>query len=86
MNKKPKAEDIIHVLERRGFYVDCPACEETIKLKDCELFYLDEFTDGAKEVDDRLKREQGERAGELATRRKKISAWHTLALQTGQVK
>lgn len=74
MNKRSKAKDIMQVLERRGFYAECPACEETIKLKDCELFYLDEFTDGAKEVYERLKQEQGERAGELTSRRKKISA------------
>ncbi len=74
MNKKSKAKDIIQVLEKRGFYADCPACEETIKLKDCELFYLEEFTEGAREVYERLKREQGERAGELATRRREISA------------
>jgi predicted Holliday junction resolvase-like endonuclease len=74
MNKKSKAKDIIQVLENRGFYAECPACEEPIKLKDCELFYLGEFADGAREVYERLKREQRERAAELAARRKEISA------------
>ena len=74
MNKKSKAKDIIQVLENRGFYAECRACEEPIKLKDCGLFYLGEFADGARKVYERLKREQRERAAELAVRRKEISA------------
>ena len=74
MSKKFKARDIIQVLEKRGFYAECPACEETIKLKDCGVFYLDEFTDGAREVYERLNQQQRERAVELAARRKEISA------------
>jgi predicted Holliday junction resolvase-like endonuclease len=73
MNKKSKAMDIIQVLKSRGFYADCPACEETIKLKDCGLFYLDGFTDDARNVYDTLKQEQRDRTIELATRRKRIS-------------
>jgi predicted Holliday junction resolvase-like endonuclease len=74
MNKKSSAKDIIRILEKRGFYANCPACEETIKLKDCEPFYFDDFSDGASEVYERLKREQRDRAVELAARRKGISA------------
>lgn len=73
MNRKSKANDIIQVLEKRGFYAECPACEETIKLKDCGLFYLDEFTEDAKNVYEGLKQEQSERATELAARLKRIS-------------
>jgi predicted Holliday junction resolvase-like endonuclease len=81
MNKKSKAKDIIQVLEKQGFYAGCPACEETIKLKDCELFYLEEFGDGAREVYERLQREQRERAAELAVRRKEISASSEIGAQ-----
>jgi predicted Holliday junction resolvase-like endonuclease len=81
MNKRSKANDIIQVLENRGFYAECPACEETVKLKDCGLFYLDEFTKGAKEVYDRLKQEQSERACQLAARRKRISTSSELGAQ-----
>ncbi|HEV2297651.1 MAG TPA: Holliday junction resolvase-like protein [Candidatus Acidoferrales bacterium] len=81
MNKKSKAKDIIQVLEKRGFYAECPTCEETIKLKDCGLFYLDEFAKGAREVYERLQREQGERAAELAVRRKEISASSEIGAQ-----
>src|SRR2546425_564857 len=73
MTKKSKTRDIIQVLEKRGFYAESPACEETIKLKDCRLFYSNEFTHAAREVYERLKQEQRERAMELATRRKGIS-------------
>ena len=74
MNTRAKANDIIKMLEQRGFYAECPACEETVKLKDCELFYLDEFTDSARSVYERLRREQAERATELAGRRKQITS------------
>lgn len=73
MNERSKANDIIQLLGNRGFYAECPACEEPIRLKDCGLFYLDEFTKGAKEVYDELKQEQSQRASELAARRKRIS-------------
>lgn len=81
MNKKSKAKDIIEVLKKRGFYAECPACEETIKLKDCGLFYLGEFADGAREVYARLKREQGKRAAELVVRRKEISTSSEMGAQ-----
>lgn len=74
MNKQSKAEEIIDVLEKRGFYAECPSCEERIRLKDSRLFYLDSFPDKAKEVYERLKGEQRERAAELTSRRRSISA------------
>jgi predicted Holliday junction resolvase-like endonuclease len=82
MNKKSKAKEVIQLLEKRGFYAACPACEEKIKLKDSELFYLDEFADGAREVYEKLQREQGERALELKARRKAISASSEIGAQS----
>ena len=73
MNARAKAKEIIQLLGQRGFYADCPACQETVKLKDCGLFYMDEFSESAREVYKRLRQEQTQRASELAGRRREIS-------------
>ena len=73
MNKKSKARNIIRALEKDGFYAECPSCAGKINLKDCGLFYLDEFTESARGVYERLKEEQDQRAVDLRARRTKIS-------------
>jgi len=73
MNTRAKAREIIRVLNNRGFYAECPACEGTIKLRNCGLFHLDEFTPGAKKAYEELREEQQEKVTELKTMRKNIS-------------
>ncbi len=82
MRNESKAKQFIRALETDGFYAECPACEETIKLKDSGLFYLDSFSDTAREVFSGLKREQRERADELTARRKSICVTSEVGAQT----
>jgi len=82
MTNESKAKQFIRALETDGVYAECPACEDTIKLKDAGLFYLDSFSDTAREVSSVLKREQRERADELTARRKSICATSEVGAQT----
>ena len=38
MNDARLAKEIIRTLEDEGFYAECPCCEETVLLSDCDLF------------------------------------------------
>jgi predicted Holliday junction resolvase-like endonuclease len=69
-----KAKEIIATLEQKGFYAECPCCSEQIRLRDCGLFYLDDFTPEAEETYARLKVESSARKAEIEKRRKHISA------------
>jgi predicted Holliday junction resolvase-like endonuclease len=82
MTNESKAKQFISTLENDGFYAECPACEETVRLKDCDLFHLNSFPNGAREVFDGLKREQRERADELIARRKSICATSEIGAQS----
>jgi predicted Holliday junction resolvase-like endonuclease len=68
-----KAREIIRTLQDRGFHAECPCCEEPMRLRDCGLFFLDEFTPEAEGIYNRLKAGLAERAEELKQRRKDIS-------------
>lgn len=81
MTDESKAKEFIRALENDGFYAECPACEETTKLKECSLFYLNSFPNDARDVFEGLKLKQRERADELACRRKSISATSELGAQ-----
>jgi predicted Holliday junction resolvase-like endonuclease len=69
-----KAKEIIATLQKKGFYAECPCCSEPIRLRDCGLFYLDDFTPVAEENYARLKAETSERKAEMEKRREQISA------------
>lgn len=47
--EKRRATETIWVLEQGGFYVQCPdpGCDETVRLRDCGLFYGEDFTEAA---------------------------------------
>jgi hypothetical protein len=46
-----EAKEIIDTLTSGNFYCDCPCgCGEEIKLKDADLFYLDNFSKTGKEA------------------------------------
>lgn len=49
MNAKSTAKQVIDTLESEGFCAECPCCGEPVLLQHCGLFYLDEFTDEARE-------------------------------------
>jgi predicted Holliday junction resolvase-like endonuclease len=49
MSQKNQARDLIRALTSGGFYCECPACGESIRLRDAALFYLDDFSPNAAE-------------------------------------
>jgi predicted Holliday junction resolvase-like endonuclease len=68
-----KAREIIRTLQEKGFYAECPCCGEPVRLRDCGLFYLDEFTPEAEEIYNQLKADLAERKEEIKKRTKQIS-------------
>jgi predicted Holliday junction resolvase-like endonuclease len=68
-----KAREIIRTLEDKGFYAECSCCGDSVRLRDCGLFYLDDFTPEAEELYNTLKTELYERREDLKQRRKQIS-------------
>src|SRR5258708_2787632 len=73
MNDARFAKEIIRTLEEGGFYAECPCCEEPILLRDCELFYLDDFSEKGQEIYDIYREELKQRRTDLSERRKHIS-------------
>jgi predicted Holliday junction resolvase-like endonuclease len=75
MGKKEsqKAREIIRTLQQKGFYAECPCCGEPVRLRDCGLFYLDEFTPEAEEIYNQLKADLTERKVEIKKRSTQIS-------------
>jgi predicted Holliday junction resolvase-like endonuclease len=74
MNDARFAKEIIRILEDGGFYAECPCCEEPILLRDCDLFYLDDFSEKGQEIYDLYREELKQRRTDLRERRKDISA------------
>jgi len=72
MTKANDAKKIIRTLEQGGFYAQCPACEESFKIKDAQLFYLDDFPEQAEEVYRGYLEELKERQKLLRESKKKI--------------
>ena len=68
-----KAREIIRTLQEKGFYAECPCCGEPVRLRDCGLFYLDEFTPEAKQIYSQLKADLAMRAKEIGQRKEQIS-------------
>jgi predicted Holliday junction resolvase-like endonuclease len=73
MNDRQLAKEIIRTLEDEGFYAECSCCEESVSLKDCDLFYLDDFSDTGRTVYEQYRSELNERRNELCDRRKYMS-------------
>ena len=73
MKDKIAANRLIQTLEERGFYAECPCCNEPVRLRDCELFYLNDLTPRAKEVYKELINGIAERQLGLKQRRAAIS-------------
>lgn len=73
MNDSRLAKEIIRTLEDGGFYAECPCCDEAVGLRDCELFYMDDFSDDGQEIYERYKLELQQRRAELRERRRGFS-------------
>jgi predicted Holliday junction resolvase-like endonuclease len=73
MNDPQFAKEIIRTLEDGGFYAECPCCEEPILLRDCDLFYLDDFSEKGQEIYDVYRQELKQRRTDLRERRKHVS-------------
>jgi predicted Holliday junction resolvase-like endonuclease len=72
--EKRRAVEMISMLEQRGVYVECPHCgsEEPTQLRDCGLFYRDDFVEAALEVYNARVEEHSERLKSLQARMKHI--------------
>ena len=66
------ASTLIRQLRSAKLFAHCPCCEESIALKDAELFFLDEFGPEAEEVYQGLVEELKMRRRSLRERRKQI--------------
>jgi hypothetical protein len=69
MNDARLAKEIIRTLEDEGFYAECPCCEESVHLSDCDLFYLDDLSEMGQEIYERYRSELDQRKNELCERR-----------------
>jgi predicted Holliday junction resolvase-like endonuclease len=73
MNNARFAKEIIQTLEDGGFCAECTCCEEPILLRNCDLFYLDDFSEKGQEIYDLYREELRQRRTDLRERRKHIS-------------
>lgn len=73
MNDRRLAKEIIKTLEDGGFYADCPCCEEPVRLRECELFYMDDLSESGKEIYERYRLELQQRRADLRERRRNVS-------------
>ncbi len=72
MSQKRKAQDLIHAIDSGGFYCECPVCEQTMRLRDAGLFYLDDFSPEAADRYRQLLEDVKERRKALNELRKNI--------------
>lgn len=73
VNDTKLAKEIISTLEDGGFYAECPCCDEPILLRDCNLFYMDDFSEKGQEIYDQYREELRERRNELRERKTHIT-------------
>ncbi len=69
-NKTNQIKNLIGFLQKNNFYAECP-CGDSFKLKDANLFALDEFSPEAEEIFKAMKLEIAERRAELKELEKK---------------
>ena len=74
MELAARARKIVQSLQDRGFYALCPCCDKPVRLHDCGLFYLDDFTPQAKKLYEESLLQLKERLRALKERRKRIPA------------
>ena len=64
-NKSTEIKKLIAFLQKNNFVAECNACGEALKLKNTNLFAMDEFTPEAEEIYKQMKAEIAERRKEL---------------------
>ncbi|MFL6437692.1 MAG: Holliday junction resolvase-like protein [Terriglobales bacterium] len=57
MSDRTAATDVINTLRRGGFNIECPCCQDEIKLEDAGLFYFDDFTSEAQAIYEEMQAE-----------------------------
>lgn len=88
MSDQTVAHEIIEKLQSSGYSAECPCCAKRIALSQCGLFYLNEFTETARELYEQYWRDLRERRAELRQRRKRIfesSTTQTRATNIGAI-
>jgi len=86
--RNQEAAELIETLEKNSFYAECPCgCGNTFLLREADLFYLENFTDQAREIYDqrlldakegklKLKERQANIAERLEKKHRPIQAGH----------
>lgn len=70
-----EAKEVINSLNSGNFYCECPCgCREEIKLKDADLFYLDDFTAKGKQAHQALLDDMKQQRLDLKEREKNMKA------------
>ena len=70
-----EAKEVINSLNNGNFYCECPCgCGEEIKLKDADLFYLDDFTKKGKQAHQALIDDMKQQRLDLKEREKNMKA------------
>jgi hypothetical protein len=65
MATKKEINEILDALNNGKFHVECPSCEEEVKLSDAGLFHLDNFTPESRDIYKSMVEEQKERRADL---------------------
>ena len=72
MPTKQEIKDTLDVLNNGQFHIECPSCDEEIKLSKVGLFHLDNFTPESRDIYKRMREEQKERRASLKERKLNI--------------
>lgn len=70
-NKTNEIKKLIAFLQKNNFVAECSECNEPLKLREVDLFAMDEFTPEAEELYKQMKAEIAERRKELKEMEKK---------------
>jgi predicted Holliday junction resolvase-like endonuclease len=74
MTDRQLAKQIIATLEDEGFCGECPCCGDDLLLRECGLFYHDDFSREGREIYNQYWADLEERKQELRERKKQISS------------
>ena len=72
MATKKEVNEILDALNSGKFHVECPSCEEEVKLSEAGLFHLDNFTPESRDIYKSMVEEQKERRADLKKRKLNI--------------
>jgi predicted Holliday junction resolvase-like endonuclease len=72
MATKKEINEILDALNNGKFHVECPCCEEEVKLSETGLFHLDNFTPQSLDIYKSMVEQQKERRADLKERKLNI--------------